>query len=158
MRNSIVKKLVSVSLCAAIGFSSLTMAIAPKASAATEESLNLIETGKEYLGVSYKYGAPSGVTYAFDCSSFTQYVFKQYDVKLSRSSRAQAKTGQKVARGSLSVGDLVFFNTSGNSISHVGIYAGDNKMLHASSSKGISFANINSSYWKNKYVTARRVL
>ncbi|XEC94157.1 C40 family peptidase [Paenibacillus tarimensis] len=158
MNKKLAKRLLSVSLCAAIGLSSMAFDNSSKAYAATEQSLEVISTGKEFLGTKYKFGAPSGVTYAFDCSSFTQYVFKQFDIELPRTSSAQAKAGEKVDRAYLSVGDLVFYNINGNGISHVAIYAGDNKILHTSSSKGVAIADMNSDYWKKAYVTARRVL
>lgn len=66
--------------------------------------------------------------------------------------------GKKVDKGSLSMGDLVFFNTNGKSISHVAIYAGNNKIVHSSSSQGVTVSDMNSKYWKSKFVTARRVL
>ncbi len=128
------------------------------ASAATPQSLDLIAYGKEHLGTPYRYGAPTGVTYAFDCSSYVQYVFSQFGVNLPRTSVSQSYVGEKVVIGFLSVGDLVFFSTGGGGISHVSIYAGDGKILHASSSKGVTIASMESNYWKNAYVTARRVL
>ncbi|GGD58178.1 hypothetical protein GCM10010911_14960 [Paenibacillus nasutitermitis] len=145
-------------LCAAAGLTILAGYQAPTAHAATPEAKSIIKSGTEYLGVPYRFGAAAGITYAFDCSSFTQYVFKSSGVNLPRTSTAQASKGVKVAKGYLSVGDLVFFRTGGAGISHVAIYAGDGKILQSSSSKGVSIANMNSSYWKSKYVTARRVL
>lgn len=129
---------------------------APEAHAATAKSKQLISTGKKFLGVPYRFGAPSGVTSAFDCSSFTQYIFKKMGISLPRTTTTQVSVGKKVRY--LSMGDLVFFNTNGRGISHVGIYAGYGKMLHSSSSKGVTVSNMNSKYWKTKYVTARRVL
>ncbi|MGG4033388.1 C40 family peptidase [Paenibacillus cisolokensis] len=158
MRKKWIKRIVSASLCAAIGFTAVAATSNSKADAATPKSIELINYGKKYLGVPYRFGAPSGVTYAFDCSSFTQFVFKKYEVSLPRTAVAQASKGVKVDKGYLSMGDLVFFRTSGSRISHVGIYAGNNQMLHSSSSKGITITSINSTYWKSKYVTARRVL
>ncbi|GGG08739.1 C40 family peptidase [Paenibacillus abyssi] len=151
------KKIVSVSLCATIGLSALTL-YTPQAEASPAKKFEVIETGKQFLGTPYRFGAPAGITSAFDCSSFTQFIFRQYDIKLPRTTTEQAKAGVKVTKGYLSTGDLVFFNTNGKSISHVGIYAGNNKILHGSSSQGIAISNMNSSYWKSKYVTARRVL
>ena len=136
----------------------LGIAAPSQADAATPESLALLEYGKKYIGVPYLYGARAGSTSAFDCSSFVQYVFGKFDKKLPRTSVSQAYTGQKVAKSYLSVGDLVFFRTNGVSISHVAIYAGNNKILHSSSSKGVTISNMNTSYWKKAYVTARRVL
>ena len=79
-------------------------------------------------------------------------------VKLPRTSKEQAKEGEQVDRGSISQGDLLFFRTSGKSIGHVAIYVGNGKMIHASSSRGVTISDMNSSYWKKRFVTARRVL
>jgi len=151
------RKLIITCLCAAIGLSAMTVGTSSYASAATTEASDIIANGKDLLGTPYKFGASSSTGY-FDCSSFVQYVFKQSDIKLPRSSSEQASYGDKVSKSSLSQGDLMFFKTNGKSISHVAIYIGDNKMIHASSSKGVTIDSINNSYWKNKYVTARRVL
>lgn len=129
-----------------------------KASAATVESLELLSYGKQFIGVNYKYGAASGINTAFDCSSYTQYIFKQLGIELPRTSVSQSNIGEKVVKANLSVGDLVFFRGSGNGIGHVAIYAGGGKILHASSSKGVTISSIESDYWKSNYVTARRIL
>jgi probable lipoprotein NlpC len=129
-----------------------------KVSAATPKSLTLISLGKDFVGIAYRYGAPSGVTYAFDCSSYTQYVFDRAGITLPRTAASQSHLGEKVDKGSLSMGDLVFFKASGNGIGHVAIYAGNGMILHASSSKGVTVSRLESSYWKQKYVTARRIL
>jgi cell wall-associated NlpC family hydrolase len=129
-----------------------------KASAATAQSRELISYGKQYMGVDYQFGAPSGIDYAFDCSSYTQYVFKQMGIELPRTSVSQSYIGKKVGKGNLSIGDLVFFRSSGSGIGHVAIYAGKGKILHASSSKGVTLSSLESGYWKNTYVTARRIL
>ncbi|MBO9597535.1 MAG: C40 family peptidase, partial [Cohnella sp.] len=102
-------------------------------------------------------GSNPGSTDTFDCSSYTQYIFGKLGVWLPRTSTAQAYMGEKVDKAYLSVGDLIFFRTGGGGISHVGIYAGNGHMLNATN-KGVVLSNINSSYWKNLYVTARRVL
>ncbi|OMF19262.1 glycoside hydrolase [Paenibacillus sp. FSL H8-0548] len=156
---NIMKSIAKAGLCSAIVLSAITFgSFAQKASAATPETINLISEGKQYLGTPYKFGAPAGVTYAFDCSSFTQFLFKGLDVKLPRTSSAQATVGKTVAKGSLSMGDLVFFKTNGKSISHVAIYAGDNKIIHSSTSQGVTVSSLGTSYWAKSYVTAKRVL
>ncbi|RXZ77857.1 NlpC/P60 family protein [Paenibacillaceae bacterium] len=158
LKSKLLKSAVSFGLFISIGWSSLGPASMPKAEAATAATEELIAIGSEFLGVPYRFGAPTGITSAFDCSSFVQYVYLQSGIELQRTSRAQANVGTKVDKGYLSKGDLVFFNTSGKGISHVGIYAGDNKMLHSSSSKGITLSKMNTNYWNKRYVTARRVL
>lgn len=154
----LLKSIAKAGICSAIVISAFTIGIfAPKAHAATPETLNLVSTGKEFIGTPYKFGAPAGVTYAFDCSSFTQFLFKGLDVSLPRTSVAQATVGEKVPKGSLSMGDLVFFKTNGKTISHVAIYAGNNKIIHSATSTGVTVSDMTSSYWSKSYVTARRV-
>ncbi|MFD1953496.1 C40 family peptidase [Paenibacillus thailandensis] len=157
-KNKFLKHVAKLSLCAAIGFSAFAFGSNTQVHAATPESLKLVSTGQNYLGTPYSYGAPAGVTYAFDCSSFTQFIFGMFDVSLPRTAKSQSYYGTKVPKGELSTGDLVFFRTSGSTISHVAIYAGNDKILHSSSSKGVTFSDLDSSYWTKTYVTARRVL
>lgn len=161
MRNgNLLKHIVKIGACGAIAWSALTFgANAETAHAATPTSIALIDSSKDYIGTPYLYGASAKSTAAFDCSSFTQQMFGSIGVWLPRTSSAQAYMGKKVDKGSISMGDLVFYSTNGGkSISHVAIYAGDGKILHSSSSKGVTLTDMNSSYWKTKYVTARRVL
>jgi len=157
---SLVNLAAKVGICSVIAFSAFTIGTTAtdKTYAATADTISLINTSKEYIGVPYKFGSKPGVTSSFDCSSFTQYVFGTMDVSLPRTSAAQAKVGTKVSKGYLSMGDLVFFKTTSASVGHVGIYAGNNKFIHSSSSKGVTITKMNSSYWSKRYVTARRVL
>ena len=159
-KHSLTKTLIKVTICASLLLTGMTAGLGAEgqAYAATTGSKQLIATSKEYIGTPYKYGAAPGSTSAFDCSSFTQFIFRSIDIKLPRTSTAQPKVGKQVSKNSLSTGDLVFFNTNGKSISHVGIYAGNNKFIHSSSSQGVTVTSMSSNYWKNKYVTARRVL
>ncbi|MFD0671195.1 C40 family peptidase [Cohnella sp. GCM10027633] len=145
-------------LIAIAGFTSLAFGVSQQASAATAESLSLVSLGKNYIGTPYLYGSTPGSTDSFDCSSYTQHVFGELGIWLPRTSSSQAWVGDKIDKAYLSVGDLLFFRTGGAGISHVGIYAGGGKMLHASSSKGVTLSDMTTSYWKNAYVTARRVL
>jgi hypothetical protein len=116
----------------------------------------LNENIDDLLGIKYKSGGTTEK--GFDCSGFTGYVFDQLGVELPRSSKGQAQVGTKVAKKDLRKGDLLFFNTNGKNISHVGIYIGNGKMAHSSSSRGTTISNINDSYFGKRYVTARRVL
>lgn len=160
LTKQLVRKVISVGLCATIGLTAFGFGDATKAAAATVTKADkVIKTGKSYIGVKYRYGAPSGITTAFDCSSYTQYIFKKNGISLPRTTKQQATKGVKVSKSSLKKGDLVFFKGSGSSksIGHVGVYTGNNKFIHSSSSKGVTVSSMNSSYWKKKYITARRV-
>lgn len=120
----------------------------------SNDASSVISTAMKYIGSRYVYGGttPSG----FDCSGFTSYVYKQYGVSLSRTAAGQYSNGTSVNRSDLQVGDLVMFGKSG--INHVGIYIGGGKMVHAAnSSRGVTTDTINSGYYNNSYVGARRV-
>jgi cell wall-associated NlpC family hydrolase len=160
MRQNIIKRSLAVVLLAAVGYGAAGAALADHASAATDESKKLIEIGKAYIGTPYRMGGliKNGEPVAFDCSLFTRHVYASLGVDLPRTSKEQAAKGEKVDRGSISQGDLLFFKTNGKSISHVAIYIGNGKMIHASSSHGVTISDMNSSYWKKRIVTARRVL
>ncbi|OXM83257.1 C40 family peptidase [Paenibacillus rigui] len=121
----------------------------------SSKAQNVIQTAKKYLGTPYKYGAPSGSSRYFDCSSFTQYVFKKYGINLPRQSDEQAKVGKYVSKSNLKPGDLVFFYSP---IHHVGIYIGNGKMINTYGKGGVRISDINSGTWKKNYKTARRVL
>jgi len=159
-KNQLLRKVTSIALCAVIGFTALGFGQAVTASASSNTKADqVISTGKKYLGVKYRFGAPAGVTYAFDCSSFTQYIFKKNGITLPRTSSQQVTKGVKVAKAGLKKGDLVFFKDPGRSgrIGHVAVYIGNNKMLGASG-KAVKVSSMNSSYWTKHYVTARRVV
>nr|WP_239583479.1 NlpC/P60 family protein [Metabacillus iocasae] len=114
----------------------------------------LVAEAKKHASVPYKWGGttPRG----FDCSGFLGYVFEQSaGVQLPRTVDAIYQKGQKVAKPA--VGDLVFFETYKKGASHAGIYLGNNQFIHSSSSKGVSIASLNSSYWKTRYIGAKKV-
>ena len=114
-----------------------------------------VETAKKYIGCSYVYGA-SGPS-SFDCSGFTSYVFKQHGISLNRTAAGQYSNGVAVSRNQLQPGDLVMFGKSG--INHVGIYIGGGQIVHAANkSRGVTTDTINSGYYNNNYVGARRVM
>lgn len=103
----------------------------------------VIEHAKTYLGGRYVYGG-TDLNTGVDCSGFTQQIMKHFNISLERSSRGQyASNGVKVSLSELKPGDLVFYGYGG-SINHVAIYAGDNKIIHASTERtGITMANLN---------------
>ncbi|WP_138496373.1 C40 family peptidase [Paenibacillus pinistramenti] len=108
------------------------------------------------LGTAYKSGGTT--TNGFDCSGFTRYVYAKLGITLPHQSGAQYKMGTAVQKGELIPGDLVFFNTTGKGVSHVGIYVGDGKFAHASSSKGVTISKLSESYYVNRYVGAKRIM
>ncbi|NLK43608.1 MAG: C40 family peptidase [Tissierellia bacterium] len=118
----------------------------------------VVEAAYNALGKPYVYGGtgPKG----FDCSGLTYSVYlNTLNIKLNRSSRAQASNGVEVKKQDLIPGDLVFFRTSGKNIGHVGIYIGDGKMIHASSGrKQVLISPLDETYYKTRYVTARRII
>jgi murein DD-endopeptidase / murein LD-carboxypeptidase len=152
------KKLVSMSLGLSIALSGgLGMAptFAHAATASSDTAQSIISTGEQFMGVPYHFGAKSGRTDEFDCSSFTQYVYKQNGIKIPRSSRQQATVGTSVSRDQLQPGDLVFFYSP---VHHVAIYIGNGKILHTYGKPGVTISNLNSGWWSAHYKSARRVL
>lgn len=109
-------------------------------------------------GIKYKYGGNSPET-GFDCSGFVRYVFQQAaNLTLPHGARALSQIGQSVPVEQLRPGDLVFFNTLKSAFSHVGIYLGNNRFIHApSSGGGIHVVNMNDEYWSKRFNGARRV-
>jgi len=110
------------------------------------------------IGCPYVWGAEG--PNSFDCSGFTSYVFRNaVGVSIPRTSSAQSGYGRTVSKSNLQPGDLVFFNTSGSGVSHVGIYVGGGNMIHSpSTGKTVRVTSINSAYYSARFVTAKRVL
>lgn len=130
-------------------------------SATDQKRVKLVLTAQKYLGTPYDFGAKYGQTKTFDCSSFMKWIFAQTtDITLPRVSRDQAKEGKFVSRANLDTGDLVFFTTkdSGGKIGHVGMYIGNGMMIHTYGEGGVKVSTIESGWWDDHYVTARRVL
>ena len=125
----------------------------------------MIRKGKQYLGVKYLFGTgPYSKTGRFDCSTFTQYIFGKYNIKLPRVARQQATYGTLVSRKSLRKGDLVFFYVPGRfktnkTVGHVGIYIGNMQMLNANTKpkNGVQITNMNKPYWKKTFLKAKRI-
>ncbi|RYG26863.1 LysM peptidoglycan-binding domain-containing protein [bacterium] len=118
---------------------------------------DLIAQAESFKGVRYSWGSASRS--GTDCSGFTTQVFRSAGVKLPRTSSAQSTVGNKVSRSDLSKGDLVFFRTGrGSRVTHVGIYMGNGKFIHASSGGGkVQVNNLSDNYYSNRFVTGRRV-
>ncbi len=121
----------------------------------------IVEYAKKYLGYKYVSGGASPKS-GFDCSGLTYYVYKQFGYTLSRTSSAQAKNGKEVAKSDLQPGDLLIFkNQTLTKIGHVGIYIGNNKMIHSSEpGVGVVITDLDASgyNYNKRYVTARRIV
>jgi cell wall-associated NlpC family hydrolase len=110
-----------------------------------------------FYGTPYRFGGSS--SHAFDCSGFVQKVFKANGIELPRDSRAQAKYGYKVSLSELKPGDLLFFKTYKRDVSHVGIYIGDGKMVHAATRGGqVMVSSIHEPYYRQRFLFAKRVV
>lgn len=113
---------------------------------------SVVSYAKQFLGCKYVYGGTK--TSGFDCSGFTQYVYKHFGVTLNRTAASQYSNGTAVTN--LQTGDLVMFGKSG--INHVGIYIGGNTFIHAANpSRGVTIDTLASGYYKTNYVGARRI-
>lgn len=130
--------------------------VGPQTSRAIKKAV-VAQTAKSYSGVPYVWGgtSPSG----FDCSGFTHYVFLKNGIIIPRVSADQYYAGVWVDKSQLQIGDLVFFTTYKPGPSHVGIYIGNGKFIHASSGAGrITISDMNNPYYKECYIGAKRVI
>ncbi|MER1966210.1 C40 family peptidase [Castellaniella sp. GW247-6E4] len=118
----------------------------------------IVSTAMKFLGVKYRYGGDTPGE-GFDCSGLVAYAAeKSLGLKLPRSAREMAREGISVDRDELRRGDLVFFNTRGHRYSHVGIYLGDHKFVHAPRSGAkVRVESMDIAYWRKRYNGARRI-
>lgn len=149
------------------------------------EKINtLLQVAESLIGTPYVWGGTTAYK-GMDCSGYSQYVMRQLGYSIPRVSKDQANYGELISRNSLRPGDLLFFDTTNprdasdiktptqemqyaemiedgyipTTVSHVGIYIGNGVMLHASSGDGyITYADLNSNYYKNRFLFARRVV
>lgn len=124
-----------------------------------EAAASTVVTAMSFLGVGYRHGGNSAEQ-GFDCSGFTRHVFEvSLGLQLPRrvDEQAQAAELRHVGRQDLRPGDLVFFNTLGRTFSHVGIYLGEGRFIHAPRSGArVRVESMDSPYWRKRYTGARR--
>ncbi|RAP31011.1 hypothetical protein C2W64_00183 [Brevibacillus laterosporus] len=127
----------------------------------------IIAAGEKYLGVPYKYASGRKDKSTMDCSAFTMWAYKEgAGINLGTGgARSQYKQGTPISRSELQVGDLVFFSTkktmkysksSVERIGHVGIYAGNNKVLHTYGKGGVTYSNMSKGWWNDHFERAAR--
>jgi len=118
----------------------------------------LINNAMQLIGVRYRWGGNTPQS-GLDCSGFVRYVFNDtFGFLLPRKSAQMSKVGLQIGKDELQPGDLVFFNTMRHAFSHVGIYVGDNKFIHApSKGKSIRVDDMTKVYWEKRYNGARRL-
>jgi peptidoglycan DL-endopeptidase LytE len=162
VKEALAKKAEPVKTAQSNPASETIMRQAPKASdAETSEDqplrARLAQAGFNLIGVRYKRSGGSEKS-GFDCSGLVKNLFSRFNIELPRSSREQYKQGEQIDRDRLEVGDLVFFSSGGSQPTHVGIYVGDNKMLHAAlKAKHVIVSDLNSLWYKVRYLGARRI-
>jgi cell wall-associated NlpC family hydrolase len=121
----------------------------------TDATKRLKKSAFSFLGTRYRFGGNSRS--GLDCSSFVQHVFRELDINLPRTAREQFWTGEPVTSYDLQKGDLVFFRTYASFPSHVGIYLGENKMIHASSrDRKVVISTMDTPYYRSRFIGAKR--
>jgi cell wall-associated NlpC family hydrolase len=127
-------------------------------SAVVDKTETLINNAMQLIGVRYRWGGNTPQS-GLDCSGFVRYVFNDtFGFLLPRKSAQMSKVGLQIGKEELQPGDLVFFNTMRHAFSHVGIYVGDNKFIHAPSrGKSIRVDDMTKIYWEKRYNGARRL-
>jgi cell wall-associated NlpC family hydrolase len=129
------------------------------ASGAWQAAQDLTARALDLLGIRYKFGGATPKS-GLDCSGLVQFVFQEVTgVTLPRSARELSRIGDKVPLAELKPGDLVFFNTRRFAYSHVGIYLGDNRFIHAPRrGREVEVATIDAAYWAKRFDGARRLM
>lgn len=124
-----------------------------------EEAQELVGYALDFMGVRYTFGGRSPET-GFDCSGLVGYVFQEVTGRiLPRETSGLSHVGRKISRSRLRPGDLVFFNTRHRRFSHVGIYIGDHRFVHAPrTGETVTIADMTKHYWKKRYNGARRII
>jgi len=117
----------------------------------------IVRTALAYRGARYVRGGTG--RRGFDCSGFTRHIYRKFGVSLPHSSRAQAGCGKSISRSELKSGDILLFHTYRRGVSHVGIYIGEGKFIHASTPRhGVIISSLNERYYASRYIGARRII
>lgn len=151
-------------LCGLVGALIVSSALASEPTKSSQNSHSskkhpLAETAKKYLGIRYRYGG-SSPSRGFDCSGFVYYLLRRHGIYAPHSAAALFHMGKPVSRFELKPGDLVFFRntTRRRGITHVGIYVGDGKFIHASSGRGcVTISSLSAPYYAARFAGARRL-
>lgn len=173
-KNRLIQSIVGISLTFSI-FTSGTMILGPQAASAavnsststaaysatsTSKASSVASKARSYIGkVRYSFGVRDAKRLILDCSSFTQLVFAKSGITIPWGSAEQAKLGTAVKqKANLREGDLVFFSTSKpGRVNHAGIYVGNGKFVSNTASSGVVMLDMNTGYWKNRFITGRRL-
>jgi peptidoglycan DL-endopeptidase LytE len=119
--------------------------------------LQLVQAGFQFIGVKYHRGGTEET--GFDCSGLVKTIFSKFNIRLPRTSREQYQQGEKIDRDKLEVGDLVFFSSGGKNPTHVGMYIGDNKFIHAAlKARQVIVSDLDKIWYSMRYLGARRVI
>lgn len=122
-----------------------------------KKGTEIVNFSKQYLGTPYVWGG-TNLTSGVDCSGFVYSVYKNFGITLNRSSKGMyASNGISVSKSELKPGDLLFFNTGGGGVSHVGMYIGNGEYIHAAT-VNVKISNLYDSYSTRTYVGAKRIL
>ena len=149
------KKLVAKKPTSSLTYSISTAPMKAKPRMAQSSMANLQQTYKKWQGTPYRFGGVDAQ--GMDCSAFTRTVFQEtYGMDLPRSTYEQVAMGTPISQQELQPGDVVFFRTGRTQ--HNGVYVGDGKFAHASSSVGVTISRLDNVYWRTRYWQARRLL
>lgn len=119
----------------------------------TQSGQKLAQVYNKWMGTRYRLGGTGRG--GIDCSAFMQTAFATaFGIRLPRSTSEQRSLGRRIQKHQLKQGDLVFFRRN----NHVGVYMGNNKFMHASSSQGVTISSLDESYWAKTYTQSRRIL
>ena len=125
-------------------------------SAASDTGWQIVKAARQQVGSPYRYGGttPKG----FDCSGLVQFAHRQVGISIPRTTQTQLQRAHRVPLSELQPGDVVFFQLSRRKVSHVGIYSGSWRFIHAPSrGKRVSYASLEEPYWKKRIIAAGRL-